>query len=97
MKKRASKKFKKLCHQEDLILQLTELIAETMDKKGINIKILAREMNVSQKSLKEFMRGDTDANLRMASDMMFAMDKAFEIKAKKAENMNDIFTIFEKI
>lgn len=96
MKKSKKKKFKKLCFQEQLILQLTELIAETMDKKRINIKILAKEMNVSQKSLKEFMRGDTDANLRMASDMMFAMDKSFEIKVKKAKNMDDIFKIFDR-
>lgn len=89
MRRYKKKKFKKLCFQEQLILDVTELIAEIMNKKGINIKILAKKMNVSQKSLKEFMRGTTDANLRIASDMMLAMDKSFEIKAKKAGKFDD--------
>ncbi len=93
MRKSEKKKLKKLYFQEKLILDITELIAKTMDEKGINIKILARKMNVSQKYLKEFMRGETDANLRMASDIMFAMDSDFELEAKEAENVSDIFNI----
>ncbi len=43
MRRHEKKKLKKLYFQEKLIIDITELIARTMDEKGIDIKILAKK------------------------------------------------------
>ncbi len=53
-------------------------------------------MKISQKYLKEFMRGTGDMNFRMASNIMFAMDSDFKVEVKEADDATDIFNMFEK-
>lgn len=83
--------------QYKLILDITEIIAKTMQRKRITKKALAKKMKVSQKSITQFLDGTGDMSLRTAADIMVAMNCCFDIKERQIKKSELIFNFFEEL
>lgn len=94
MRKIANKEY---YFQQKLILDITEIIAETMQKKRITKKALAKKMKISQKSITQFLEGIGDMSLRTAVDIMVAMNCCFDIKGRQIKKSELIFNLFEEL
>ncbi len=88
---------KNIYFQEKLIVDITEIIAKTMQRKRITKKELAKKMKVSQKSITQFLDGTGDMSLRTAADIMIAMNCCFDIKGKQIKKSELVFNLFEEL
>lgn len=60
-------------HQEELILQVTELICELMRQKGCTRKELAARMGKSKGRISQLLDGEANLTLRTVSDIFHAL------------------------
>jgi len=73
----------KFFQQETLILEVTEKVCELMEKKKIDKTMLAEKIGKSPRYITSFMRGTAKMDLRIISDIFFALDSEIEIVPKK--------------
>jgi len=73
----------KFFQQETLILEVTEKVSELMEKKKIDKIMLAEKIGKSPRYITSFMRGTAKMDLRIISDIFFALDSEIEIVPKK--------------
>jgi transcriptional regulator with XRE-family HTH domain len=70
---------KKLLQAASLELEVTELLCELMERKGINRAELARRANVSSAYITKVLRGTTNLTLKTISDLFFALDRSVRV------------------
>jgi len=60
--------------QEKLILEVTELVASLMEKKGINKTELARRLGKGKSYITQLLDGTSNMTLRTIADVFVALD-----------------------
>lgn len=73
----------KIAQQEWLILQVTEHIADLMNKKGITKKQLADKLGRSKGYITQLLDGRTNMTLRTISDVMWALDSSLTVNTSE--------------
>lgn len=63
-----------LFQQEETILEITEMICEVMDKKGISRADLAKRLGKSRSFVSHLLNGDRNMTLRTLSDILHSME-----------------------
>ena len=71
----------KFYQQEKLILGITELIAELMEKEKINKTKLAELLGVGKSHITQLLDGTTNMTLRTISDVFTALDSELIVNA----------------
>ncbi len=69
----------KFFQQETLILEITEKVSELMEKKKIDKIMLAEKIGKSPRYITCFLRGTARMDLRIISDIFFALDSEIEV------------------
>jgi len=73
----------KFFQQETLILEVTEKVCELMDEKKIDKIELAKRIGKSPRYITCFLDGRAKMELRIISDIFFALDSEIEVIPKK--------------
>lgn len=73
-------------YQEKLILEVTELICELMEQKGINKAELARKLGRSKSNVTQLLDGTTNMTLRTVSDTLLALDSKLAVSLVPLES-----------
>ena len=71
----------RLVKQEELILDVTELIFEKMEERGLNKSQLASMLDTTKSHVTQLLRGSRNMTLRTVSDIFFNLDCEIAIKA----------------
>jgi len=74
---------KKVYQQERHILEVTEEVAKLMDKKKIDRIELAKRIGKSPRYITSFLRGTAKMDLRIISDIFWALDSEFTLVTQK--------------
>lgn len=77
--------------QERLILEITECIAEMMQKKNISKSDLAKKLGRTKGYITQLLNGNANMTLRTISDCFWALDSTLKVSAVPANvdyNMN---------
>jgi transcriptional regulator with XRE-family HTH domain len=69
----------RLLQQEWLILEITEHIANLMEKKGVRKKELAERLGRSKGYITQLLDGRTNMTLRTVADVMWALDSSLKV------------------
>ncbi len=72
----------RLYQQEWLILEVTELIAELMEKKGIKKNKLAQLLGKSKGYITQLLDGRANMTLRTVADVMWALDSSLGVSSQ---------------
>lgn len=64
----------KLTRQEELILNVTELVLEKMEQKGVSKSRLADMLEKNKSHITQLLRGSRNMTLRTVSDIFFELD-----------------------
>ncbi|MCX5644599.1 MAG: helix-turn-helix transcriptional regulator [Phycisphaerae bacterium] len=64
----------RLVGQEELILDVTELILEKMEEKGLSKSQLANMLGTNKSHVTQLLRGSRNMTLRTISDIFFGLD-----------------------
>jgi transcriptional regulator with XRE-family HTH domain len=75
----------KFTSQEELILDVTELILEKMEKKNLNKSQLAEKLRTNKSHITQLLRGSRNMTLRTISDIFFELDYKIIIDAISTE------------
>lgn len=70
-----------LLQQEELILQVTELLAEVMHLRGVNRAELAEKIGKSKAFVSQILRGNQNMTLKTLASLFFALDYKLNVKA----------------
>jgi len=68
--------------QEKLILEVTEVIAEFMQRKNVRKVELARRLNKSKGYITQVLNGRANMTLRTVADVMWAVDCSLSVTAR---------------
>lgn len=74
--------FEQLLAEERIILQVTELIAEAIEHRGMTRKQLADALGVSQAEVTQRLSGRRNLTLRSVAAMLHALDAEVEVEIK---------------
>ncbi len=74
--------FRKAYQQEKLILDITELISEAMERRGFSKAELARKLGKDRAVITRMLSGDTNLTLRTAADAMTSMGYELVVDAQ---------------
>lgn len=85
----------RLTSQEELILDVTELILEEMEQKGISKSQLANMLNTNKSHITQLLRGSRNMTLRTVSDIFFELDCKLVIDAIPSEECYSQFMLTE--
>lgn len=72
----------RLFQQEWLILEVTEVVANVMEEKGIRKKDLAEELGRSKGYVTQLLDGRANMTLRTISDVMWALGCSLSVDAR---------------
>ena len=70
----------KLTNQEELILDVTELILEKLEQKGLNKAQLAHKLGTNKSHITQLLRGSRNMTLRTVSDIFFELEHKVNIE-----------------
>jgi len=70
--------------QEELILEVTECIAEMMQKKNVSKSNLAKKLGRTKGYITQLLNGNANMTLRTISDVMWALDSTMKVNAEPA-------------
>lgn len=76
---------RRLYEQERLLVEATELLCETMEKKGISRAQLARRLGKSKAYITQILRGNQNMTLRTLADISDVLDVRISLKAVPRE------------
>lgn len=68
--------------QEKFILEVTEIIAQLMEKKNVKKVELAKRLNRSKGYITQLLNGRANMTLRTVSDVLRALDSSLSISAQ---------------
>ena len=77
----------RLLAEERLMLAATELIAEAMERQGVNRKQLAEKLGVSQGEVTQRLSGTRNLTLRSLADMLHVLDAEAKVVIRYREAM----------
>lgn len=72
----------RLLQQEWLILEVTELVGNVMEEKGVRKKDLAEELGRSKGYITQLLDGRANMTLRTISDVMWALGCSLSVGAR---------------
>ncbi len=83
----------RLVKQEELILDVTELILEKMEEKGLNKSQLANMLGTNKSHVTQLLRGSRNMTLRTVSDIFFNLGCEVTVKAvdNEEQEKGDVF------
>jgi len=70
--------------QEELILEVTECIAEMMQKKNVSRSDLAKKLGRTKGYITQLLNGNANMTLKTISDCFWALDSTLKINAEPA-------------
>jgi len=70
----------RLTRQEELILDVTELVLEKIEQKGLNKSKLAEMLGTNKSHITQLLRGSRNMTLRTVSDIFFELDYKVNIE-----------------
>lgn len=70
--------------QEKLIFEITECIAEMMQKKSISKSELAKKLGRTKGYITQLLNGNANMTLRTISDVMWALDSTLKVQPEPA-------------
>ncbi len=76
----ASARGKMILGQERLILEVTEMICETMEEAGISRTELADRLGKSKGHVSQLLDGSRNMTLRTLADIFTVLEKQFEMR-----------------
>jgi transcriptional regulator with XRE-family HTH domain len=79
----------RLTRQEELILDVTELVLEKMENKGISKSKLAEMLGTNKSHITQLLRGSRNMTLRTVSDIFFELDCKLAVDAFTEEEDNE--------
>ena len=71
----------RLYQQESTILNVTEMICELMEQKGVSRAALADQLIKTKGRVSQLLSGDSNMTLRTLSDMLLALDHSLAVCA----------------
>lgn len=86
-----------LSRQEELILDVTELILEKMEQKGISKSKLAEMLNTNKSHITQLLRGSRNMTLRTVSDIFFKLDSIVVVDAITESEYENKYSVPESI
>ena len=84
---------RKLYSREDLIFEVTEVISQVMEEKGVNKADLSRLAGVSKSNITQLLSGDHNMRLATVADLLYALNSKLTVSAVPI----DIDSIVESI
>lgn len=85
----------RLTRQEELILDVTELILEKMEQKGLNKSKLAEMLGTNKSHITQLLRGSRNMTLRTVSDIFFGLDYKLTVNAISDKEFDSEFKLTE--
>jgi transcriptional regulator with XRE-family HTH domain len=85
----------RLTRQEELILDITELILEKMEQKGLNKSQLAEMLGTNKSHITQLLRGSRNMTLRTVSDIFFELDYKLAVNAISDKEFDSKFKLTE--
>jgi len=85
----------RLTRQEELILDVTELILEKMEQKGLNKSQLAETLDTNKSHITQLLRGSRNMTLRTVSDIFFGLDYKLTVNAISDKEFDSEFKLTE--
>jgi ribosome-binding protein aMBF1 (putative translation factor) len=85
----------KLTGQEELILNVTELVLEKMEQKGVSKSQLADMLDTNKSHITQLLRGSRNMTLRTVSDIFFELDCKLIIDAVPSDECYRQFMLTE--
>lgn len=76
----------KLLHQEETVLEVTEMICELMESRAINRTQLAALLGKSKGRVSQLLDGEANMTLKTLADILFVLKSRLAVKASKAED-----------
>jgi transcriptional regulator with XRE-family HTH domain len=70
--------------QEKLIFEVTECVAEMMEKKGVSRSELAAKLGRTKGYITQLLNGNANMTLRTISDVMWALDSTLKVQPEPA-------------
>src|SRR5699024_1538840 len=81
---RSTPEAERLLAQERVVLGVTELLCEAMERRGVSRAELASRLNVSASEVTQRLSGERNLSLRSLSDMLHVLD--FGIEGRLVDN-----------
>ncbi len=82
---------RRLYEQERLLVEVTELLTQVMEKKGMSRAQLAHKLGKSKAFVTQVLRGNHNMTLRTLADLFGAMEHQLFVQAVlRAEELSDI-------
>lgn len=78
---------KRLLRQEELILEITEVLSQALEKAGITKKDLAERLGRTQGFVSQILAGGRNLTLRTIADVADALECRIRIHCEKARQM----------
>jgi len=75
---RSTPETERLLAQERVVLGVTELLCEAMERRGVSRAELANRLNVSASEVTQRLSGERNLSLRSLSDMLHVLDFGIE-------------------
>lgn len=76
----SSEEDRRLLRQEELIIEVTEAIAEAMERTGITQKDLAERLNCTKGYVSQLLGGGRNLTLRTLSDVALALESDVRVE-----------------
>jgi transcriptional regulator with XRE-family HTH domain len=77
--------FRRLFAQEDLILEVTEILCELLEKEKISRKELADRLGKTKGFISQLLGGGRNLTLRTVADILHVLGYKFALKPEKLE------------
>ena len=77
--------------QEKLILEVTNRIAEMMQKKNVSKSALAGKLGRTKGFITQLLNGNANMTLRTISDVMWALDSTLKVQPEPANIDYDVY------
>jgi transcriptional regulator with XRE-family HTH domain len=75
--------YKRLLAQEELIMEVTELLCQLLEKEGVSRRDLAKRLNRSKGFVSQLLNGGRNLTLRTVADIAAALGYRLVLTAEK--------------
>lgn len=82
--------YKRLLAQGELIMEVTELLCQLLEKEGVSRQDLAKRLNKTKGFISQLLNGGRNLTLRTVADIVDALGYRLVLTAEKKMDLNHI-------